>query len=188
MKTSVYDNRFCNKYGFPPRRAIGITPNYAIKSSLEAIDEIVIHHTDCNGSFERLMNWMLSGGDGRENQYKNSVAITNFYIDKAGNIFKIVPLTRWTYHSCSGSRDKKTVGIELIHKDGDFTEEQYESIIDLIYELMIDCPNIKRISSHDHRYMKYSGKRKGCPGNNFDWDKLKKMLYENKFSFEVNDV
>ena len=188
MQSSVYDNRFCQKYGFPPRRAMGHTPDMAIRNSLEMVDEIVIHHTDGDGTYQGLVHWMLSGGDGREKQYNNAVAVTNFYIDKGGLIYKLVPITRWTYHSCSGKRDKSTIGIELIHKSGDFTEAQYQSIIDLICELRIDCPNIKKISSHDYRYMKYSGKRKGCPGNDFDWEKLKGMLYENKFEFEVCDV
>ena len=185
-KTSIQDYRFCNKFGFPPRRAFGITEDAAIKNSLLSIDEIVIHHTDGECTYEQLMKWMLSGGDGREKLYKNAVAITNFYIDRIGDIYKIVPLTKWTYHSCSGKRDKTTVGVELIHKYGMFTDAQYQSLIDLIYELRIDCPNIKIISSHDYRYMKYSGMKKGCPSENFDWEKLKRMLYENKFDFEVN--
>jgi hypothetical protein len=51
-------------------------------------------------------------------------------------------------------------------------------------EIHDKCKNIKAIQSHDYRYLKYSGKSKGCPGKYFDWDMIKT---NNQFNYEINE-
>lgn len=148
-------------FGTPPKR------------TLESIDEIVIHHTAGDGNWRGLVKWFISETNERRKQYKKFIALTHYYIQKDGRMFEAYPLDTWLYHSCSGKRDKTTIGIELIHNTGDFTETQYEALFFLLFDYLPKlCPNIKTISSHDYRYKLYSNMTKNCPSQWFDWDKL----------------
>ena len=172
MKNLNYDDSVIKKYGSPPER------------KLNEVDEIVIHHTAGGGNWKGLRTWILSKNCERRHLFEKYVALTHFYIDKTGLVNQIFDLDTWTYHSCSGKHDKKTVGIELVHRTGPFTEAQYESLCEVIRHVTDFCP-IKTIVSHDFNYMHYSGKEKGCPSRDFDWNRLDEMLKVSGYNFEI---
>jgi len=158
----IKDTTMPDTFGKPPFR------------ELSSVDEIVIHHTEGEGTWKGLLKWFLQANDKRKQMYEKYIALTHYYIQKDGKIIEAYPLDTWLYHSCSGKRDKTTVGIELFHLEGDFTDQQYASLFWLIFEyLPTICPNIKIVSSHDYRYKKYSNKTKQCPSRFFDWVRLK---------------
>ncbi len=152
--------------------------------SLSQITEAVIHHTGSNGSIDSLKKWMLGGE--RKSQYKNGISLFHFAIGRDGTIWQAGDLSRWWYHSCSGKHDRFTVGIELVHKSGLFTDAQYTSLFWLLFVYMFHfCPSFYRIVSHDYNYDSYSNMKKGCPGSDFDWGRLvgemkrQNIIYEN---------
>lgn len=141
---------------------------------LQSITEVVIHHTAGRGTYKTLKKWMIGGE--RKKQYKKGVALFHIAIDKDGSIYQLGKFTRWFYHSSSGRHDKKTIGIELIHYEGNFTKEQYRSLEYLLFDFFPKMfNNYSRIVAHDYNKNKYSGNRKGCPGNTFDWYLIKNM-------------
>lgn len=152
-----------NIFGEPPYRDV------------KNVSEIVIHHTAGDGGWSALEKWMTSPTCERKEQYKKFVGLTHFYIEKNGRIVQIFDIGNWAYHSCSGKHDSKTIGIELCHTSGKFTDHQYTSLIELIQHIYQTCP-IKTIVSHDYNYKVFSGKTKGCPGKEFDWNFLKAEL------------
>jgi len=166
------DHSLMTMFGKPPSR------------KLENITEVVIHHTDGGGTNKSLFEWFKSDDCPNHGLYKKYVALTHYYIQKDGGVTEAYPLDTWLYHSCSGVRDERTIGIELIHKSGEFTLQQYASLLGLLFGHIHDqCPNITTISSHDYRYLKYSGKSKGCPSKFFDWDMIRNS---NEFNWTIN--
>lgn len=170
------DKGIIDRFGNPPER------------KLEDVTEIVIHHTAGDGSWKALKSWILSPTCERQSMFKKFTALTHYYIDKDGTINQIFFLDRWTYHSCSGKHDKNTVGIELVHSKGEFKDAQYNSLADIIAHIVSICPNITTIVSHDYNYMTYSKKAKGCPGNDFKWDRLNQMLKDKGMEFNIRSV
>ena len=160
-----FDSDVINRFGEPPKR------------DLKKVNEIVIHHTAGDGSWRGLKSWILGNNNERIEQHKKFIGLTHFYIDKDGKINQIYNNDTWTYHSCSGKHDKETIGIELVHGTGEFTDQQYSSLIELIKLLKIDMP-ITKIVSHDYNYLKYSGRTKMCPSDFFRWEKLNDMGME----------
>lgn len=139
------------------------------------ITEAVIHHTDGTGNIDSLKNWML-GGEFKD-LYRKGVSLFHFAIDREGAIWEAGPVSRWWYHSCSGKHDRFTVGIEIIHKDESFTGDQYRNLSWLLFEhLPRLCPSLTKIVSHDCNYHKYGYMMKGCPGPDFDWERLEKEM------------
>lgn len=165
------DYSLMETFGRPPSR------------KFENITEIVIHHTAGGGTNKTLFEWFKSDDCPNHDLYRRYIALTHYYIQKDGEITEAYPLDTWLYHSCSGVRDERTIGIELIHNSGEFTSQQYKSLLDLIVDLKDKCKNIKTISSHDYRYLKYSGKTKGCPSHWFDWELIRK---NNQYNLEIN--
>jgi hypothetical protein len=159
------DNDLILKYGNPPSRQVDV------------VTEIVIHHTAGVGTWQGLKNWFTSDKCERKDQYKRFIGFTHYYIEKNGTVFQPFFLDSWMYHSCSGKHDKETIGIELIHSTGEFTDSQYTALTDLIEYIYQSCP-IKTIVSHDYNYMHYSGRAKGCPSKWFNWNRLSTMLEE----------
>lgn len=175
-------------FGIPPRRKKALTKKSAITKSLNAVTEIVIHHTAGDGNWKGLLSWFTEGTNKRRNLYFKFIGFTHFYIEKSGEIFKAFPLTRWLYHSCSGKHDRFSIGIELIHRKGSFSDEQYSSLAWLIQELIKDCPNVMQIVSHDYNYMTYSNDAKGCPGKEFDFDLLNYHLEEREIFIQIKTL
>jgi hypothetical protein len=155
------------------------------KRPLGQITEVVIHHTAGTGNIETLKKWMLGGE--RKDQYVKGISLFHFAIDKNGKIWKAGPISRWWYHSCSGRHDQFSVGIENIHKSGPFTDAQYENLFWMLFEYMPHfCPSYNRIVSHDYNYNTYSNMKKGCPGPDFDWDRLEREMTRRNITFETH--
>jgi N-acetyl-anhydromuramyl-L-alanine amidase AmpD len=167
-----WDEELILKFGNPPER------------DLIKVNEIVIHHTAGDGSWRGLKQWFTADSCERKEQFKKFIGFTHYYIDKNGDVNQPFFLNTWMYHSCSAKHDKETVGIELIHAKGAFTEAQYEALANLVELIYNSCP-IDTIVSHDYNYMHYSGKSKGCPSAWFDWARLVNMLNAKGFNPEI---
>lgn len=155
------------------------------KRPLDQITEVVIHHTAGKGSIDTLKKWMLNGE--RKDQYTKGISLFHFAISMDGEIWKAGPISRWWYHSCSGKHDRYTVGIENIHKSGAFTDEQYNNLFWLLFEYIPHfCPSYCRIVSHDYNYNTYNNMKKGCPGPDFDWDRLESEMKKRNITFETH--
>lgn len=156
-----------------------VAPTSLLQANINVIDEITIHGTGGGQSALSLINWMLKGERGK--QYKKGIALFHFLIGRQGEVYQIGYLDRWYYHSSSGKHDRKTIGIELVNPEpvnmGAYTDRQYTALEDLIFNMLLDnCPNISRIVSHDYNSNTYSGYRKGCPGSQFSWIKMRDMF------------
>jgi hypothetical protein len=155
------------------------------KRPLDQINEVVIHHTGGNGTWEGLRNWMLKGE--RKASYKKGVALFHFAIGKTGILAKFGPIARWWYHSSSGRHDRYTVGVEIIHRSGKFTDDQYETLFWLLFEYMpYHCKNYTRIVSHDYNFNTYSNGKKGCPGPDFEWERLEDEMKKRNIKYSTH--
>ena len=179
----VKDYTLPDTFGMPPFRAV-VENGLSVPTSWNTIDEIVLHHTDGNGNWEGLKGWFIDDPrNTRRHLYYDHIALTHYYIETNGRVIEAFPLEVWLYHSCSGKRDRTTVGIELVHRTGPFTKPQYDSLSELIEYLCHALVNIKTISTHDYRYLKYSGKAKGCPSKDFDHNYLKQLLDDKGYNY-----
>ena len=157
-----FDNSIIDRFG------------HGFPRALKSVNEIVIHHTAGDGGFRGLKKWMLSETCERKAQYEKHVGYTHYYIDKDGTVNQIMKNNEWAYHSSSGVHDSQTIGIEVVHKSGPFTDLQYHALIDLIWDIKKECP-ITQIVSHDYNYWTFSKGKKGCPSKDFDFSKLSKL-------------
>lgn len=154
--------------------------------SLKDIKEIVVHHTEGTGNWIGLRHWMLFQRSDRNKAYGNGIGLFQFCIEKEGAIINCWPLEIPVFHSSCYLHDKETIGIEIIHKYGEFTPKQYESLNFLISYLINVC-DIKRIVTHDYNYLKYSKNTKGCPGKFFKWFMIEDGLNKRKIKFTSNN-
>jgi N-acetyl-anhydromuramyl-L-alanine amidase AmpD len=150
------------------------------------IAEITIHATAGGGD---TIGWMASGGymgNGkyRSEDYKKGVGLFHYHISKGGKVSQIIDPKYFVYHSSSGAHDKSTIGIELEKENRTNsdtpTDEQYDSLNDLIAFLIDTYPTINTLSSHDYNAKYYSNRDpKPCPGS-FDWSRIaNKALKQN---------
>lgn len=102
-------------------------------------------------------------------------------IERSGRVVQFVPLNRRAWHagvSCFQGREAcndYSIGIELEGTDTDpYTEQQYESLIDLTKTIVQVYPEITldRIVGHSD----IAPGRKSDPGEAFDWIKYKRAL------------
>jgi N-acetyl-anhydromuramyl-L-alanine amidase AmpD len=167
----IIDNRITEKY------TRGIERTTTVK-------EIVIHATAGDGD---TIGWMAAGGymgkdtEGnkiyRANDYKKGVGLFHFNIKRDGSVIQIIDPLHWVYHSSCGKHDEETIGIELSKaspKNADaVTNEQMNTLLDLIAYLRTLFPTITTLASHDYNAKRYSNKDpKPCPGL-FNWELLK---------------
>ena len=151
---------------------------------LPSINTLVIHHTDGEGTFDTLENWMLTGE--RANLYYQGIGLFHYCNDKEGKVYQIMPIEKWVYHSESGVMDQYTIGIENIHRTGEFTQAQYESLAELVVYLKNTYKNFKYITTHDWMRNTYSGLgSKGCPSSFFKMDTLKNIIEKNGLKVKV---
>jgi hypothetical protein len=147
------------------------------------INQIVLHGTGGGASAGGLMAWMLDGERG--NDYKKGVALFHYLIDYNGDIYNIIDPDRWVYHSSSGQHDRHTIGIELMNIDRDnrdvYTIAQYQSLSDIIFELMGKYP-IDSIIGHGACKNIYTGTYKLCPGN-LNWLLIAGTLTEKGYKY-----
>lgn len=149
------------------------------------VSTIVLHGTGGGSSSEGLIKWMLGGE--RAKSYERGIALFHYLIDREGEIIELIDPNFWVYHSSSGRQDQSTIGIELINphptNEDEYTDAQYESIFELIFdELFVKFP-VSEIVSHNRMKEKYSNGSKDCP-NNFSWDALEVELERRDINYE----
>ena len=154
------------------------------------VTEIVIHGTGGGSTSKAIINWIMGGE--RAKEYLRGVALFHYLIDREGGIIEVINPSKWVYHSSSGIHDKETIGIEHINPDAKnqdaFTDEQYQSDLDLILFLITQFP-VTSIIGHVQNTLKYSGQKYvkvPCPGN-YDWPRLQKMLFESGHEFNFGE-
>jgi len=142
------------------------------KRNLDGINEVVIHGTAGGSSIDALIDWMEK--DGRPAEYKRGEALFHYAIGRDGRIVEVINPENGVYHSCAGRYDiLHTIGIELCNPKSDnsapYSAQQYAALWDLIFAILFERFPITRIVGHEYNYLKFSGKRKPCPGAGFSW-------------------
>jgi hypothetical protein len=166
----IQNNQLRNKYkGF--------------QRSIKDITEITVHGSGGGNSSLDLINWMASEGCERKDFYLKGIGLFPFTIDFSGKVYQIMPVNDWYYHSDAGIHDSHTIGIEMMNNKplnaGGYTDAQYQSLFELIAELIKSYP-ITDIHSHDaNRRMFSNMASKPCPGAFFDWNNLEQYVTDN---------
>lgn len=169
-----------------------------LSRGIEDIKEITLHGTG-GGTAQGILAWMSSDTCERAENYKKSIGLFPYEIDRNGDIYELMQPELWYYHSDADEHDKSTIGIELVNplknNHGVYTEDQYKALFDLIMYLMSKFPGIETISGHDYNALKYSGLHVGhklhpypCPGPMFDWLRLRNYLENHGYGFQHEDL
>ena len=157
------------------------SPNFNERSQNSSIKLIVIHAISLPPK--------EYGGDYVENFFLNKLKISDheyfkeiedlrvsshLYIKRDGEIIQFVPFDKRAWHageSCfNGEYDCNdfSIGIELEGSDFDnFTDHQYQVLIDVTKQLMNEYPDIKKNSIIGHSDI--APGRKTDPGDKFEW-------------------
>ncbi len=159
------------------------------------IEEIVIHGTGGGSSAMALLQWMLNPGVIQEHNYNNGIGLFHYLNDFNGDMFQILPVEYWCYHSTSGNHAMKEIGIENMNSSptnqNEYTVEQYKSLMELIFNMLEIYPSITRITSHKYNINHYNDVEtakkynKECPGN-FNWDLLTYDLNMMGYQFKTD--
>ena len=96
------------------------------------------------------------------------------YIKRDGEIIQFVPFDKRAWHAGESSFNGEfdcndfSIGIELEGSDCDnFTDHQYQVLIDVTKQLMNEYPDIKKNSITGHSDI--APGRKTDPGDKFEW-------------------
>ena len=173
----IFDESIANKYMKGYSRQIS------------SITDIVIHGTGGGESAKSLLNWMLTlNGETsedkkkKEERYKKGIGLYHYLIDINGDIYNIIDPKNGVYHSDCGEFDLlHTIGIELLNTEeknrGEYTEDQYTALFQLISYLREIFFMIINIGSHDYYRHIFSGlAKKPCPGMTFNWSLVEKNV------------
>jgi len=149
------------------------------------ITKIVIHHTQTDSFMSVYWTFL----DPKEEKS------AHYVVDKDGSIYQFVNECDTAWHCGVKGHwfNQQAIGIEIVQRDPAlFTEEQYQSVAEIIidccqrYNLLIEFPC-------DDRWMGYENAEKfngilghsnisktkfDCPGENFNWDKLRAVIFE----------
>ena len=151
-------------------------PHFNERPVNTAIDTIVIHSLYAKDSKDQFL-----ASSCIDLLNINSVA-AHYLIARKGEAIRLVDESKRAWHAGQSrmpfQNDQRenvndfSIGIELIgSENSSFTNEQYESLADLIHDITVRH-TIKNIVGHEH----IAGDRKTDPGKNFDWDKLRSIL------------
>jgi AmpD protein len=146
------------------------SPNFNERSENYSIKLIVIHAISLPPK--------EYGGDYVEKFFLNKLKIlkvsSHLYIKRDGEITQFVPFDKRAWHagesSFNGEYDCNdfSIGIELEGSDCDnFTDNQYQVLIDVTKQLMNEYPDIKKNSIKGHSDI--APGRKTDPGDKFEW-------------------
>lgn len=160
-----------------------------------APNTIVMHGTGGGGT----LSWWRSGStkyphNKSAQRHKRGVGLTHYLILVNGKIIEVYdPATQWVYHSSSGEKDAKTIGIELENKsrknENAYTSQQYKSAGRLVFYLMEKFKiQPEMIVTHDIMLKTQKKKAKGCPGPKFSMERLMANLNITELNNEVEYV
>jgi AmpD protein len=174
--------------GWCERATIVASPNFDRRPSGSVVDLIVIHAISLPpGQF---------GGDYIERLFQNELIVaehpyfksidglkvsSHFLIERNGALKQFVATGNRAWHCGESSFEGKarcndfSIGIELEGCDEkEFTDAQYDSLIEVLVELVRCYPNVTdgRIVGH----CDIAPSRKTDPGPNFDWHRTRREL------------
>jgi N-acetylmuramoyl-L-alanine amidase len=150
------------------------SPNRKKRSAQASVSMIVLHRTG-EAPIGSPLNTFLGGG----------VTSAHYLLDTNGHVVNLVPEAERAAHAGTSWWDGEddlndvSVGIEIVNKTGDFTEEQYEALVALLIGISNRHSGVSR-----HRVLAHSDIRVGktslalssdrgvCPGPLFDWARL----------------
>ena len=157
------------------------SPNFNERSQNSSIKLIVIHAIslppkEYGGDY--VENFFLNKLKISDHEYfkeiKDLKVSSHLYIKRDGEIIQFVPFNKRAWHAGKSSFNGEfdcndfSIGIELEGSDCDnFTDHQYQVLIDVTKQLMNKYPDIKKNSIKGHSNI--APGRKTDPGDKFEW-------------------
>tara|TARA_Y100000996_G_scaffold277447_1_gene218749 strand:+ start:38 stop:577 length:540 start_codon:yes stop_codon:yes gene_type:complete len=157
------------------------SPNFNERSQNSSIKLIVIHAIslppkEYGGDY--VENFFLNKLKISDHEYfkeiKDLKVSSHLYIKRDGKIIQFVPFNKRAWHAGESSFNGEfdcndfSIGIELEGSDCDnFTDHQYQVLIDVTKQLMNEYPDIKKNSIIGHSDI--APGRKTDPGDKFEW-------------------
>ena len=157
------------------------SPNFNERSQNSSIKLIVIHAIslppkEYGGDY--VENFFLNKLKISDHEYfkeiKDLKVSSHLYIKRDGEIIQFVPFDKRAWHAGESSFNGEfdcndfSIGIELEGSDCDnFTDHQYQALIDVTRQLMNEYPDIKKNSIKGHSDI--APGRKTDPGDGFEW-------------------
>ena len=165
------------------------SPNFNERPENSKISLIVIHSISLppnvygNNYVENFfMNKLIISDHDYFQEIEDMRVSSHLYIKRTGEIIQFVPLNMRAWHagesSYKGIKDcnNYSIGIELEGTDCDvYSNEQYESLIQITRLIIINYPEINKDSIVGHSDV--SPVRKTDPGNKFDWSRYLDSLW-----------
>jgi len=125
----------------------------------KVIDKIIIHVSDSNNPKHDDVSVINEWHKVRFKPDPDGVYCGyHFFIRSDGNVQKGRAI-KWYGQHCTG-QNWNSIGICLHGKSGEFTQEQYKSLIDLIIDLKKIVPSILEVAQHSN----YDSKKPFCAG------------------------
>ena len=157
------------------------SPNFNERSQNSSIKLIVIHAIslppkEYGGDY--VENFFLNKLKISDHEYfkeiKDLKVSSHLYIKRDGEIIQFVPFDKRAWHAGESSFNGEfdcndfSIGIELEGSDCDnFTDHQYQVLIDVTKQLMNEYPDVKKNSIIGHSDI--APGRKTDPGDRFEW-------------------
>jgi len=157
------------------------SPNFNERSQNSSIKLIVIHAIslppkEYGGDY--VENFFLNKLKISDHEYfkeiKDLKVSSHLYIKRDGEIIQFVPFDKRAWHAGESSFNGEfdcndfSIGIELEGSDCDnFTDHQYQALIDVTKQLMNEYPDVKKNSIKGHSDI--APGRKTDPGDGFEW-------------------
>ena len=157
------------------------SPNFNERSQNSSIKLIVIHAIslppkEYGGDY--VENFFLNKLKISDHEYfkeiKDLKVSSHLYIKRDGEIIQFVPFDKRAWHAGESSFNGEfdcndfSIGIELEGSDCDnFTDHQYQVLIDVTKQLMNEYPDVKKNSIKGHSDI--APGRKTDPGDKFEW-------------------
>ena len=153
-------------------------------------DTIIIHGTGGGQNARAFFKWVLGDNFERATQYRGGEGFP-YLIDVNGDVYELAdPASVWQYHSGTGGRDKKTIGIELINTSAGnlsgYTTGQYGELLKLICDKLLKYFPVTSIVGHGAFQKSATGKGKVCPGPKFQWEILANELTSRGYKFKTS--
>ncbi len=130
------------------------------KRAREEIKRIILHHT-AESSFSQTYHGLKARG-----------LSYHYVIDKDGTIYQLVPEAYMAWHAKGANFD--SIGISLVntgYANDQYTEAQYESLNELLKDIIGRYPNLELDNQHIFAHYEVSNV-KWDPSPNFDWAKI----------------
>ena len=159
------------------------SPNFNERSQNSSIKLIVIHAIslppkEYGGDY--VENFFLNKLKISDHEYfkeiKDLKVSSHLYIKRDGEITQFVPFDKRAWHAGESSFNGEfdcndfSIGIELEGSDCDnFTDHQYQALIDVTKQLMNEYPDVKKNSIKGHSDI--APGRKTDPGDKFEWNR-----------------